>query len=71
MRHRLIGGTGRLAVMIGLLLTLADCAVAPADGPGPYPGLYHGYVHVYDCRNWGGLDDASRYVRIIMGSVVY
>jgi hypothetical protein len=48
MRNRLIGGTGRLAAIICLLLTLAGCVVAPAYGPGPYYHPYHGYYHYYD-----------------------
>jgi hypothetical protein len=45
MRNRIIGGTGRAAMVIGLLLALAGCVVAPAYGPGPYyhHGGYYGY----------------------------
>lgn len=42
MRNRMIHGTGRAAVVIGLLMALAGCVVAPAYGPGPY---YHHYGH--------------------------
>jgi hypothetical protein len=47
MRNRMIGGTGRLALAIGLLLALAGCVVEPAYGPGYYHP-YHGYYHGYD-----------------------
>ncbi len=46
MRNRMIGGTGRMAVMIGLLIALAGCVVVPAYGPGPYHS-YHGYYERY------------------------
>ena len=48
MRNRMIGGAGRLGVLIGLLLALAGCVVVPAYGPGPYYHAYHGYYHHYD-----------------------
>jgi hypothetical protein len=44
MRNRMIRGTGRIAVVIGLILTLAGCVVE--TGPGyyhPYHGGYYGY----------------------------
>ena len=43
MRSRMTGGTGRVPLVIGLLLALAGCVVAPASGPGPYHHPYHGY----------------------------
>ena len=46
MRHSTIRGTGRVALVIGLVLALAGCVVAPAYGPGPY--YHHHYYHGYD-----------------------
>jgi hypothetical protein len=46
MRNGIIGGAGRLAALIGLLLALAGCVVVPAYGPGSY--YHHGYYHHYD-----------------------
>jgi hypothetical protein len=44
MRNRMIRGTGRVAVVIGLILTLAGCVVE--TGPGYYHP-YHGYYGYY------------------------
>ncbi len=48
MRNRMIGGTGRAALVIGLLLALAGCVVAPAYGPGPYYHPYHAGYYGHD-----------------------
>lgn len=46
MRNRMIGGTGRIVAVVGVLLALAGCVVEPAYGPGPYH--HYGYYHHYD-----------------------
>jgi hypothetical protein len=46
MRNGTKSRAARLALAIGLLLTLAGCVVYPA-GPGPY---YHPYGHGYYYR---------------------
>jgi len=43
MRNRMIGGTGRVALAIGLLMMLAGCVVEGGYGPRPYHPYYHGY----------------------------
>jgi hypothetical protein len=45
MRNRMMSGAGRMSVVIGLLLALAGCVVAPAYGPGGY--YHHGYYHYH------------------------
>jgi hypothetical protein len=51
MRNRMIRGTGRAALVIGLLMALAGCVVEPAYAPGPYayghPYHHWGYDHEY------------------------
>jgi hypothetical protein len=46
MRNRMISGTGSIALVIGLILTLAGCVIETGYGPGyyhPYHGGYYGY----------------------------
>jgi hypothetical protein len=42
MRNRMIRGTGRAALVIGLLMALAGCVVEAGHGPH-YGHAYHGY----------------------------
>jgi hypothetical protein len=47
MRNRMISGTGSIALVIGLILTLAGCVVETGYGPGYYHPYHVGYYGYY------------------------